>query len=92
MLEDEYGIAPRDIEWISALHNRPEAHVEDVFDPPSGVAIRQINGNDSSTLLETGEVDAMMGAHPPNCFLKGAKNVGRLFPDYQSVEDFMSLD
>src|SRR6185312_15904315 len=40
-----------------------------------------------SGMLEAGELDGMIGARAPSCFLRGAPNVARLFPDYPAVEE-----
>jgi 4,5-dihydroxyphthalate decarboxylase len=37
-------------------------------------------------MLAKGEIDALFSARAPSCFLRGAPNVGRLFPDYPAVE------
>jgi 4,5-dihydroxyphthalate decarboxylase len=37
-------------------------------------------------MLESGELDAVISARAPSCFLNGAANVGRLFPDYPDAE------
>ena len=38
-------------------------------------------------MFETGELDAIITAVAPSCFLKGAPNVGRLFPDFRAAEE-----
>ena len=37
-------------------------------------------------MLEAGELDGMIGARAPSCFLRGAPNVARLFPDFRAAE------
>jgi 4,5-dihydroxyphthalate decarboxylase len=37
-------------------------------------------------MLADGELDAVFSARPPSCFLHGAPNVARLFPDYRAAE------
>jgi len=39
-----------------------------------------------SAMLEAGELDGMIGARAPSCFLRGAPKVARLFPDFRAVE------
>src|SRR5262249_39504797 len=38
-------------------------------------------------MLEAGELDAGISARAPSCFLSGAANIGRLFPDYRRAEE-----
>ena len=40
-----------------------------------------------SQLLEVGELDCVFGARAPSCFLRGAPNVARMFPDYPTAEE-----
>ena len=54
---------------------------------PKGVPVRQgPAGRDESDLLASGVVDALFHAAEPKCYVEGHKKVGRLFPDYRSVE------
>jgi len=43
-------------------------------------------GKDESDLLESGEVDALFHAVEPRAYIQGHPKVGRLFPDYRTVE------
>ena len=40
-----------------------------------------------SDLLASGEIDAVISARPPQCFLQGAPGVRRLFPDFRQEEE-----
>ncbi len=37
-------------------------------------------------MIEKGEIDAIISARAPSCFDRGVPNVGRLFPDFRTVE------
>ena len=88
MLADEYGVRPEDLNWVVALHGRPEKHQQDRFRPPPGVAITECKEDKTvSDLLQAGEIDALFAPHPPACYIAGTPHVGRLFDDYRGVED-----
>jgi 4,5-dihydroxyphthalate decarboxylase len=38
-------------------------------------------------MLASGELDGLIGARAPSCFLQGAPHVARLFPDYPAAEE-----
>jgi len=38
-------------------------------------------------MLEAGEIDAMIAARAPAPFLRGAPNIGRLWPDFRAAEE-----
>ncbi len=40
-----------------------------------------------SAMLATGDLDAVIAARPPTCFLNGVPNVGRLFPNFREAEE-----
>ncbi len=53
----------------------------------AGVEIEPIPpGKTLAGMLADGELDAVFSARPPSCFLRGAANVARLFPDYRTAE------
>jgi 4,5-dihydroxyphthalate decarboxylase len=91
IFEDEYGVKPKDIQWVvsskdsSAKDAGKVSKQENIF--PKGVSINMgPDGKDESDLLESGEVDAVFHAAEPKCYIQGHPKVGRLFPDYRSVE------
>ena len=55
---------------------------------PPGVDLASVpHDRTLSDMLEKGELDGVIGARAPSCFLRGAPNVARLFPDYPAVEE-----
>src|SRR5262249_60454461 len=40
-----------------------------------------------SEMLAAGDLDGLISARAPSCFLRGDAHVGRLFPDYPKIEE-----
>jgi 4,5-dihydroxyphthalate decarboxylase len=87
ILEDEYGVKPSDLDWRSGGMEESGRHEKLKLELPSDVRMTAIApGKTLSAMLETGEIDAIVGPRVPSCFDRGAPNVARLFPDFRSVE------
>lgn len=91
IFEQEYGLKPEELEWIisskdsSAKDAGKVSKQENIF--PEGVSINMgPDGKDESDLLASGDVDAVFHAGEPRAYIEGHPKVGRLFPDYRSVE------
>jgi 4,5-dihydroxyphthalate decarboxylase len=91
IFQEEYGLKPEDMQWIisskdsSAKEAGKVSKQENTF--PKGVPISMgPAGKDESDLLESGEVDAVFHAGEPKGYIQGHPKIGRLFPDYRSVE------
>lgn len=86
IIQHEYGVMPKEIEWITGgleqpgrkeridLHLSPDIRISRSFD----------RGLDE--MLVNGDIDALFGPYMPPSFLKPNSPVERLFPDYHSVE------
>lgn len=86
-LSDDYGVRAQDTQWFVGgqeeagrrervkLTLPPEIKVDSIPDD------KTLNG-----MLESGEIDALISARSPSCFLKGSPKVKRLFPNYKDVE------
>ena len=84
ILEDEYGVAPSDLQWFEGGEGAAVKEV-DVTLPP---AVRhQLVAGDRTlgSLLATGELDAFIGARRPTA-PAGMAPARRLFPDFRRVE------
>jgi len=81
LLQHEYGVHPRDIEWVQGRADRlPHAL-------PSDVRLTLAPaGTELGDLLERGELDFLMTANSPLSFRRGAPTVRRLFPNYAELE------
>src|SRR5579885_1631041 len=87
-LQDDHGIKATDIAWRSGGIEEPGRGERAPINLPPGIDLRPIPGDRTlSDMLEKGEIDAMMTARVPSCFLRRAPNVGRLFEDYAPVEE-----
>lgn len=84
ILEDEYGVAPRDMQWFEGGEGSAVKEV-DVTLPPD-LPHRVVSGDRTlGQLLAAGELDAFVGARRPAGAESGAA-VRRLFPDFRRVE------
>jgi 4,5-dihydroxyphthalate decarboxylase len=87
LMQDEYGVKPTDIRWRQGGIEEPGRTERTPLKPIPGLDLKPIPpGKTLSGMLEEGELDAMFSARAPGCFMRGAPNVGRLFPDYRAVE------
>jgi len=87
ILQDEYGVKPTDIRWRSGGIEQPGRDERTPLAPIPGLDLQPIAADKTlSGMLAAGEIDAMFSARAPSAFLRGAPNVGRLFPDYRAVE------
>jgi 4,5-dihydroxyphthalate decarboxylase len=81
ILQDEYGVKPAHIKWrrggLEDAGREERAKIKLIQVP---------NDRTLSQMLAAGEIDGVLSARAPSCFLAGAPNVGRLFPNYPEVE------
>ena len=88
ILQDDYGVHPRDIKWRRGGVETPGRGERSPIALAPEIELTQIaDGRTLSDMLESGEIDGIMGARAPSCFRRGAPHVARLFPDYQTVEE-----
>jgi 4,5-dihydroxyphthalate decarboxylase len=87
-LEEEYGVKPADIKWRRGGLEEAGREERSPMKTPPGVDLASVpHDRTLSDMLEKGEIDGVIGARAPSCFLRGAPNVARLFPDYPAVEE-----
>jgi 4,5-dihydroxyphthalate decarboxylase len=81
ILENEYGVPFKSVEWFSEL----EEDVE--FTPPPGLKLTRIPETKSlEQMLVAGELDAVIHPDLIHPIIDGNPNVARLFPDYKNDE------
>jgi len=87
LLLDEYGIKPTDIIWRSGGLEEPGRDERSPLSLPPEINLEPIaEGCTLSEMLAEGELDAVIGARAPSCYLKGAPNIDRMFPDFRAAE------
>jgi len=82
LLEDEYGVAPKDVRWFEGGEGAKVKEV-DVTLPPDVRLEHVPDGKNLGDMVAAGELDAFIGARRPAAYGKG---VSRLFPDFRTAE------
>lgn len=87
ILQDEYGVFPRDILWRTGGEETPGRTEKVTMDLPPEIRIESIpHDRTLADMLETGEIDALLSARIPSTYRSGTGNVTRLFENYVEVE------
>ncbi len=87
ILQDEHGVNTPEVRWRSGGIEEPGREERTALKLPPHIDLKPIPRDKSlSGMLEAGELDGMIGARAPSCFLRGAPKVARLFPDFRKVE------
>ena len=81
ILEHEYGVPHRSIEWVTDL----DEHV--AFTPPPGLRLSRVADDQSvEEMLAAGELDALLHPDLIEPMQRKDPRVGRLFPDYRAEQ------
>ncbi len=87
ILQHEYGVAPEQMKWFTGGEEHPGREDKVNHDLPPGVDIRPIGPEQTlSSMLEQGDLDAVISAHMPSPFVRRAPKVRRLIPNFPAVE------
>lgn len=87
ILEHDYGVKPSDIHWRTGGTEQPGRKERTPIKVTEGVDLQAIpNTRTLNEMLEKGEIDAVLTPKEPPCFTEKKPNIGRLFPDYEPVE------
>ncbi len=91
ILEHEYGVKPGDVSWVisdkdsSAGVTGGPSKQEGMI--PAGLTVEKgPAGKDESAMLEDGDVDALLHAAEPQCYIDGNPLVSRFYPDFRATE------
>ncbi len=86
ILEDEYGVRPRDILWFTGGQEQPGRKERAKLNVDPSVSITPIRDDQTlAQMLDAGELDAVISARVPSCYRVNPKVV-RLFEDYRVHE------
>lgn len=86
VLEDDFGVKPSDVTWLRGGYEQPGRVEKITVKLPPDVRLENVpEGATISGMLDTGELDAVIGPRAPSCFDRGHPHVGYLFPDPQAA-------
>ncbi len=87
MLQDEYGVAPRDLRWTMGGLTKAVEKPLIPLNLPTDISLEFAGpGQTLEGMFEAGELDALFSIYIPRLFLSGSGCIGRLFPDFKTVE------
>lgn len=87
IFKEEYGVDPSDIHWRTGGQEQPGRDERTPLTLPGSVDLQAIPANKTlNAMLVDGELDAVFSARELSCYVKGAPNIGLLFPNYREVE------
>lgn len=86
ILEDEYGVAPKDVSWVCGGVEEVGRYEKIRIELDKDIRIEVARDTPMSQMLADGELDAILAPRAPSSFTRGSPNVGRLFRDYRSAE------
>ncbi len=85
-LAEEYGVDLGKVRWVQAGVNQPGRAEKVELKLPPGMHYQARPDSSLSTLLASGEIEAVISARPPKGF-DPAGDVLRLFPNYRAEEE-----
>ena len=79
LLQDDYNLNPADMQWVVGKA------VQDV-EMPAEISVTHADIDNLETMLESGEIDALISVVIPKALDCDDSKVTRLFPDYKKIE------
>lgn len=87
MLDDDYGVAPRDMRWIVGGLTKPAEKPLIPLSLPGDISLEFAgSGKTLEEMFAAGELDALISIYIPRLYLAGSPGIARLFPDFKSLE------
>ncbi len=86
-LQHEYRVKPEEMKWFTGGQEQPGRKDKLKHDLPRNIDIRPIGPDQTlSSMLERGEIDAMISAVMTSAFVRRSPKVRRLIPNFREVE------
>ena len=86
-LQEDHGVRSQDVYWFTGGQEEPGRKDRVALRLPPEIKVSRISHDKTlNGMLERGEIDGLISARPPSCFIKGSPKVRRLFPNYKEVE------
>lgn len=86
-LQHQAQVPLASISWVQAGVNAPGRREGVTLNLPEGVHVSSEPQKSLSDMLATGEIDAVISARPPKCFLEGNPKIRRLFTNPRAAEE-----
>ncbi|SDM40430.1 ABC transporter substrate-binding protein [Bacillus sp. OK048] len=87
ILEDEYGVSPESITWVTGGEEQSGRKERVPWTPPANLTVEEApEGKTLTSMLLAGEIDGLLCARLPKAFDEGDPRISRLFPNYKAVE------
>ena len=87
IFKEDYAVDPADIHWRTGGQEEPGRDERTPLVLPPGVDLQPIPSNKTlNQMLIDGELDAVFSARELSCYVKGAPNIGLMFPNFRAVE------
>lgn len=87
ILQHEYGVKPEQMKWFTGGEEHPGREDKIRHDLPPNLDIRPIGPEQTlSSMLERGDLDAVISAHMPSPFVRRSPKVRRLIQNFRAVE------
>jgi len=87
ILQHEYEVKPEQMKWFTGGEEHPGREDKIRHDLPPNLDIRPIGPEQTlSSMLERGELDAVISAHMPSPFVRRSPKVRRLIQNFREVE------
>jgi len=86
MLEDEYGVAPADMNWFIGGLSTPTEKPLIPLNLPGNIQLEFLpNDQTLEAMLQRGELDALFSILIPQMLLDGSPKIARLFSEFKTV-------